>query len=254
MDPVARERLIAGESTSEAVWSNWLHRLCVQAWDWRSELQSAACLVVVAPHPDDELLACGGLLAMHARSGGKCRVLAVTDGEASHGRPSCEEMAELSRLREQERARGLESLGIDSASSVQRLYLPDGQVAQHADRLVELTAAALGPDDLVITTWKLDGHPDHDSVGFCVARACRRVGCRMAMAPVWMWHWAFPADERVPWHRMRSVTLDAQAVQSKTNALAAHHSQLAARCAGVEPILGPEILARSGRSHEYFFV
>ena len=43
-------------------------------------------LVVVAPHPDDEVLGAGGLLQYMGRVGVEMVVVAVTDGEASHPR------------------------------------------------------------------------------------------------------------------------------------------------------------------------
>src|SRR5580693_6225633 len=40
--------------------------------------------VVVAPHPDDESLACGGLIADACRQGGRGKVVIVSDGGGSH--------------------------------------------------------------------------------------------------------------------------------------------------------------------------
>ena len=41
-------------------------------------------LVVVAPHPDDESLGCGGLIAEARRLGRAVRLVVVTDGCGSH--------------------------------------------------------------------------------------------------------------------------------------------------------------------------
>ena len=45
---------------------------------------SSKKILVVAPHPDDESLGCGGLIAKLAASGSAFCVLFVTDGGASH--------------------------------------------------------------------------------------------------------------------------------------------------------------------------
>lgn len=41
-------------------------------------------LVIVAPHPDDETLGCGLLIAAAVRAGVRVAVIALTDGQASH--------------------------------------------------------------------------------------------------------------------------------------------------------------------------
>ena len=46
-------------------------------------------VVVVSPHPDDEIFGAGGLIAQMQSSGIPVEIIAVSDGEASHpaGRP-----------------------------------------------------------------------------------------------------------------------------------------------------------------------
>src|SRR5438132_8706173 len=52
-------------------------------------------LLVLAPHPDDEVIGCGGLIARHLLAGRRVRVVVVTDG-AEAGAPKVRE--EESRL------------------------------------------------------------------------------------------------------------------------------------------------------------
>ena len=58
--------------------------------------------VVVAPHADDESLACGGLLALLARQGVEAHVVVVTDGAASHPGSAMFPPARLAAVREAE--------------------------------------------------------------------------------------------------------------------------------------------------------
>ena len=76
-----KARRIAGAATAESDWQSWLPLLHPPALDWAALVAGAQRLVVVAPHPDDELLACGGALAMQAVRGGHSLVIGVTDGE-----------------------------------------------------------------------------------------------------------------------------------------------------------------------------
>ena len=98
MGAVAARPRIEGEGTSGRVWQAWLPALACADMAHVAGLLPAQRLVVVAPHPDDEVLACGALIAMHARQGGEVLVVAVTDGEASHAEVSALRPGELQRL------------------------------------------------------------------------------------------------------------------------------------------------------------
>jgi LmbE family N-acetylglucosaminyl deacetylase len=245
-------RSLSGEGTAEALWQRWLTKTPLAIALTDDVLPAKARLVIVAPHPDDEVLACGGLVASHAADGGSTMVIAVTDGEASHASASRERDANLARLRRAECAEGLRRLTMRDLPLLQ-LGLPDGKVARHADTLQRRLASVLHRDDVVVTTWRLDGHPDHEATGSSVAQACWVAGCKLLEAPVWMWHWAAPADARVPWQRMVGIDLGAPALQRKQSALAAHSTQLQRRDADTGPVLGTSILARAARTTEYFF-
>ena len=93
-------------------------------------------------------------------------------------------------------------------------------------------------------TWRADGHPDHEAVGRAAAVAASRTGAVLVEYPVWMWHWAYPEDEAVPWHRAARVPLNSEAQQRKRDAIAAFRSQLESDVAGRDPILPPHVLAR----------
>jgi hypothetical protein len=60
-----------------------------------------------------------------------------------------------------------------------------------------------------------DGHPDHESVGR--AAPCHRT-YRAALLeyPIWMWHWADPDDDAVPWQRMVEGAADRAANGAET--------------------------------------
>ena len=251
------EPLIRGDGTPEAIWLAWdglkdAPRLPLDAW-----LHQTARLVVVAPHPDDEVLACGGLLSLHAARGGAVRVIAVTDGEASHPGSAQWTPERLASARRAESAQGLRQLDANDPAqtpTVTRLGLPDGGVARCVDQLTACLKELLRPDDTVVCTWRHDGHPDHEASGRATAQACDRVGIRLIEAPVWMWHWAEPGDRRVPWHRLRALSLPASTLQRKRAALNAHLTQLSARDTGDGPVVSETTASRAARAIECFFV
>ena len=253
MGAVTHPRLIHGTATPEAAWQAWLKTDGIATVSLQEWLQTNVRLVVIAPHPDDEVLACGGLMSMHRAQCGEILVIAVTDGEASHGTSSRQQASSLAQTRRAERNAGLQRLGLHE-TCVTRLATPDGQVAQHTLRLARQLQSLLRPRDLVVTTWRFDGHPDHEATGLAASLACLTVGCRLIEAPVWMWHWATPGDLFVPWHRLQRLPLMPQASNCKRLALAAHASQLDPLTRPEGPVLGPAIVARANWSDEYFFI
>jgi len=246
------ERAIRGPGTHESVWLPWLAEQRVHSASMGELCPGQARLVVVAPHPDDEILACGGLLAMRAAHGLPSLVVAVTNGEASHGTMDPQACERLGQRRAQESGAGLKALGLAPACVV-RLGIPDGKAADMIFAIAMKLLPLLKLDDVIVTTWRLDGHPDHEATAEAARQAAAKVGCRLLEAPVWMWHWATPDDLSIPWSRLVSIDLPRRVLVAKQQALSHHRSQLEPRGDGLDAVLVPSILARVARSREYFF-
>jgi LmbE family N-acetylglucosaminyl deacetylase len=102
----------------------------------RTEKVHAASALVVAPHYDDEVLGCGGLVAQLTAAGAAVRVLFLSD--SGGGRTIEPEVANARdtyrQRRREESARAAEALGIAGSD---HLGLPDGELAE---RLAEMAA------------------------------------------------------------------------------------------------------------------
>ncbi|WAC72259.1 PIG-L family deacetylase [Roseateles sp. SL47] len=244
---------IEGEGTCESEWWSTAHLHQCPSIRIETLLPAERRLVVVAPHPDDEVLGCGGLLSMALQRqtiGTGPLLIGVTDGEASHPDSTRWTPSDLVRQRGCERARGLAALG--GGTDLRLLRLADGGVADAEQALVQKLAPLLRPTDVVVTTWRGDGHPDHQACGRACAGLVGRIGFSFWEMPVWMWHWAVPADRRVPWHQMVQLPLTAVARQRKRVAIEAHRSQLDPD-PGRAPVLPPSSIDRLLRPAEFFF-
>ncbi|MFF5081866.1 PIG-L deacetylase family protein [Actinoplanes sp. NPDC000266] len=233
---------IDGAGTAEATWQAWPAMA-----DWPVLALEAGPLapVVVAPHPDDEILGVAGLMAT---LGDVCLV-AVTDGEASHPGSTVHTPQRLAGIRREETAEAMARLGL-GGSTVVRLGQPDGGIGEAA--LTDALTPLLGEGQWCLATWRGDGHPDHEAVGRAAAEACARTGARLLEYPIWAWHWATPGDPRVPWERARRVPLKSDVLAAKRAAVEAFPSQI--HPLGPEPadaaILPPHVLARFARPFE----
>lgn len=219
-------------TTSETEWVSMLHHQPELALSTRR-------VVVVAPHPDDETLAVGGLLAELVQRQVEVTVVAVTDGEGSH--PDQPGLASR-RRREQEAA--CAALGIDV--QIERLHLPDRQVAEHIDVVASLLDDRCDPDTVLVAPWEHDGHSDHDACGRAARRVATSADSTLLAYPVWAWQWADPQD--LEHLSMRKITLSAPSREAKDAAIACYRSQTTD--AFGPPILTEQMLRRFHRPHE----
>jgi LmbE family N-acetylglucosaminyl deacetylase len=210
-------------------------------------------VVVVAPHPDDEVLGAGGLLQRLVGLADEVEVLAVTDGEGSHPRGTAETAARLADIRPRESLLALRRLCYP-APKVTRLGLPDGRVDRYEDRLAEVLEDRAHEGDLLLAPWASDGHPDHDACGRVTSGVAEEQGVRVLSYLIWAWHWADPYGEDLPWDRCRRFDLDSSAVDRKRWAIQAFRSQI--RPLGADgdedPVLPPAVLSRFQRWVEVF--
>lgn len=221
-----------------------LHRLELQAWDH---------VVVVAPHPDDEVLGAGGLVQEVAARGAAVEVLAVTDGDAAHGPGGPADRAALGRRRSDEALIALTRLGIAGVRR-HRLAIPDGEVGGARRRLATALATRLGAGSLCVAPWAGDGHPDHQAVGEVAVDVAATVGASLLGYLVWAWHWADPAGGDVPWSACRRLDLTPRQRARKRWATGAFASQtrVPVAAAGGLAVLPPPVLRRFWQPWEVF--
>ena len=244
-------RAIAGEGTDEDAWHQprlfeRFDSIDVSAWGARYDR-----IWLVAPHPDDEVLALGGSLAGLSKADADVRIVSVTDGEASHRESPNWSRERLTKTRPIELQRALEAL--DVVAGVIRLGLPDGQIGAHRQTLLTALAERVEEHDLILATCRFDGHPDHEACGEVAQLVGDLTGADVFEYPVWMWHWATPDETSIPWNRARRLPVPPGVVERKRAAIDAFASQLMPD-GPREPVLHPRILPRFLRPFELVFV
>lgn len=236
------ENLIDAPGTAESCWQAWprLNELPVaDVASWRSA-------VVVAAHPDDEVLGVGGTMSILAAAGARLRLVAITDGEGSH--PDIADPSALARRRRAETAASLRRLGAEGTEIV-RLGMPDKGLARLEPEITAALSELTAGFDVCLAPWLHDAHADHEAAG----RAARQASETTLCYPVWMWHWARPHDRRVPWHRGLRVPLDPALAAAKRDAIGCFASQLEARQPNGEPVLSAGTVAHFTRNCEVLF-
>ncbi|MGB0100044.1 MAG: bifunctional PIG-L family deacetylase/class I SAM-dependent methyltransferase [Nocardioides sp.] len=238
-----------GPSTTPArVWAERPEWSAVAAVD----LDGFDEVVVVSAHPDDETLGAGGLMATAAAVGVDVHLIVCTSGEGSHPHSPTHGPELLARRRKDEVRSALRALAADAALTL--LHLPDGQVEDHEQSLVDVLVRVLGDArrTLLVAPWRHDGHRDHDAAGRAAAAAAHRTGATLWEYPVWWWHWAIP--EEAPWADLRRLDLSEDAVERRSRALVHHRSQIEplSEAPGDEALLRPAFLEHFAGCHERF--
>lgn len=188
--------------------------------------------LVVAPHPDDETLGCGGAIALLRSLGCNVRVLVISDGTLSHPRSRVYPAPKLLRVREAESLAALAILGVE-AKAVTFLRLPDGSVPTEEKAEFEQAVVACGdylakfPTKLIFLPWRGDPHADHRATWQLIHTAVAKLKLlpRLIEYPIWDWD----ANQRTNLPLPKSVSswrLNISAVLNlKLQAIAAYRSQ-----------------------------
>lgn len=191
--PSIRERLARALLAGGAKWS---------ADDYTAH-DVRAPAIVFAPHPDDEVLGCGGTIALKAMAGSELRVVIMTDGRTSHAQFI--DAQTLIEMRRAEAADASEQLGLDP-SAYTFLDFEDNRLGEHADRARQRVVELLRRDrpEQVFVPHRRDRLRDHTATYDIVTSAIREVGTRVTVLeyPVWLWN-TWPWTNTLP--RLRSV-------------------------------------------------
>lgn len=155
---------------------------------WARPEELARSAWVVSPHPDDETLGCGGLIARKRRDGVRVGVVFVTDGEACHGPEGNHEG--LAERRQAEARAACGRLGVPE-QDVHFLHLPDGEVEEHVgEGVTQLTELfRRSPADELCVPYRLEPPADHKAASVIGRLAAIEAGMNADVLeyPVWLW-------------------------------------------------------------------
>jgi LmbE family N-acetylglucosaminyl deacetylase len=171
-------------------------------------------VLVIAPHPDDEVLGCGGTIRLRIERGERVAAVFLTSGELGLKRLP---LAEARKLRETEARRAARILGI---AQLFFLRQPDWTLAEN----VKAAAAALRPilgrekPKVIYLPHPNDSHPDH-KVTLTVLKLALG-GSALPKPGLWGYEVWSPLE-------VADAVVDISGVMSrKIRALHAHRSQL----------------------------
>jgi LmbE family N-acetylglucosaminyl deacetylase len=194
------------------------------------ELTAGRPIVILSPHPDDETLGAGGLIAETCAAGQTVDVVVVTDGAGSHLRSKQYPRQRLVDLRYSEVHKAGAELGL-MPDRVTFLGLPDTMAPSSGP---EFDAAVLATRAVVrrsgagalFVTWEEDPHCDHKaSAKLAKAVAELTPDLKIWAYPIWGWHVETGAE--MEHCHPNAVRIDiSKQMKRKLSAIQAHASQM----------------------------
>jgi LmbE family N-acetylglucosaminyl deacetylase len=203
-------------------------------------------LLILAPHMDDEALACGGTMAL-LPDPGSIHVVYATDGSRSPARPlaRCNDGEELREVRRQEARTAMQILGLPD-ENLHFLDFPDGRLRRHSDRLsaaLRDILLAVDPDNCLLP-FRYDRHVDHLTLRRAVIKAISQIERRPLVTEYFVyyrWRLIPGGDVRRYVRPDRLVEVDIGAVaERKLKALRCYVSQTTRYCSWQRRPILPE--------------
>jgi LmbE family N-acetylglucosaminyl deacetylase len=186
------------------------------------------CLIL-APHPDDESLGCGGLIAACVAAGRPPLVAILTDGAGSH--PNSQAFPP-DRLRERRAREVRAAVGILGLAPGRLIFLnqPDraaplgGPGFEAASRTLLAQIRQERACTAILAPWRHDPHCDHKAASLLASAVASSAAIRHIAYPVW--GWTLPPDTPLPQTATAGFRLNIGAfLPAKRAAIMAHQSQ-----------------------------
>ena len=145
--------------------------------------------LVLAPHPDDESLGCGGLIAAACSAGQPPLLVVLTDGTGSHPNSRSHPPERLRALREQETLAAAACLGL-GVDRVVFLRYPDTAAPTSGPAFAAVVSAVARLLHThrcrsLLAPWRHDPHCDHEAADRIAAAAASEAGVAHWAYPVW---------------------------------------------------------------------
>ena len=186
--------------------------------------------LIVAPHPDDESLGCGGVIALLRKFDREVSILVLSDGTLSHPNSVKFPPEKLRGLREDEITQAAAILGVSSANieffRFQDRRVPDrdsdnfGPAVERCRKFIE----AAKPQTIFVP-WRRDPHPDHRAA-FQIFEQAKNENHEIIEYPIWLYELA-QSDDAPLTTEVSAFRLDVGSVaETKQKAVRAHRSQV----------------------------
>lgn len=196
----------------------------------RTKARRSACfsstdnVVILAPHPDDEVFGCGGLITRLIAEGHAPHVVVLTGGGGSHRGCCSTSESDIISARRELTHKAMSALGLPD-SNIYELDFPDGHISEGnaaEKKKLESLISEINPDVILVP---------HHGEGWSDHLAARDLGIELAGEDtevyeycVWMWYYR---QKNLDWKNAYSLKMPEAEHKKKLDAIETYHSALA---------------------------
>lgn len=190
----------------------------------KKQLNVAGKILIVAPHPDDEVIGCGGLISRLVAQGNLPHVIIMTGGGASHHNCCDTTENDIIAARRTLTSDALSILGI-SEENIHELDYPDGGISIDCPQTERLSALIdkIRPDSVFVPHWG-EGWSDHVTTAKIV-KAIAPDSVSIFEYCVWVWY--YNVWRHLDWKNAMTLKMTACEHELKLKAIAAYTEPLA---------------------------
>lgn len=188
-------------------------------------LQSIQHILLVAPHPDDEVIGCAGLIQQLLKAGKQIDVVILSGGEKSHsGCCHIDEIALVKARRELSR-QAAQIVGLP-LEHLHFLNYPDGGIAynHHETNRLKQLITDMKPDAIFIPH-KGEGWSDHVEAGRIIKELTEEC-TDIQLYEYCVWFWYYNVWD-IDWEDARFVKMGEKELRCKLKAMDAYITPLA---------------------------
>ncbi len=136
-------------------------------------------ILVLAPHPDDEIFGCAGAIIQHVAQGNSVKVIIVTDGSAAINHSDDDSRLRYIKIRQQESCQAAKILGYEIPEFwdiVDRTLTYDEKLVQRLGKYIQVNNITH-----IYAPSLAEIHPDHSALANLAVEAARRSKVKLIM-------------------------------------------------------------------------
>lgn len=192
----------------------------------RREMRIPSTAILIAPHPDDEVFGCCGLMQRMLAKGKRVELIVMTGGGKSHS--GCCTLDEVTLIA-QRRKLTLKAAALYGLSKehIHFLDFPDGGVSkEHPEvvrlrSLLEVLLRGCRNAAVVYPHRQGEGWPDHIHTAEIVADLCKEQQAEVKQYEYCVWFWFYNCW-RIDWRNARILRMDKREYRCKQEAINAY--------------------------------